>query len=149
MFSRDPQSINKDWGKNDQHFYFSWREEFKVKHLSSIIYGHKKSKLSSVLLDLLLYFWKNEETIPHYFFFQIMINELKVMDAVAFNFPAVDDTLPHLLQTKMNKKFKEEDYQYIIQKASLHKLSLHEDLKEKDFFGHLTYYGFFKNAMSY
>lgn len=147
MFSRDSDSINKHWGKGDQHFYFSWREEFKVKHLNSIIYGHKKSELSSVLLDLLLYFWKNEEIIPHYFFFQIMTNELKAMNVVEFNFPVADDTLPHLLQTEMNKKFNEKNYQYIVKHASLHKLSLHKELKEKDFFGNLTYYGFFKKEM--
>lgn len=147
MFSRDLDSVNKDWGKGDQHFYFSWREEFKVKHLSSIMYGHEKSELSSVMLDLLLYFWKNEEEIPHYFFFQIMINELKDMNVIDFNFPAEDDTLPHLLQTKMNKKFKLEEYQFIKTQASLHKLSLHEELKEKDILGNLTYYGFFKKEI--
>ncbi len=147
MFSRDVNSVNKDWGKGDQHFYFSWREEFKVKHLSSIMYGHEKSELSSVMLDLLLYFWKNEEEIPHYFFFQIMINELKDMNVIDFNFPAEDDTLPHLLQTKMNKKFKPEEYQFITTQACLHKLSLHEELKEKDILGNLTYYGFFKKEI--
>ena len=147
MFSRDLDSVNKDWGKGDQHFYFSWREEFKVKHLSSIMYGHEKSELSSVMLDLLLYFWKNEEEIPHYFFFQIMINELKDMNVIDFNFPAEDDTLPHLLQTKMNKKFKLEEYQFITAQACLHKLSLHEELKEKDILGNLTYYGFFKKEI--
>ena len=147
MFSRDDNSVNKDWGKGDQHFYFSWREEFKVKHLSSIMYGHEKSELSSVMLDLLLYFWKNEEEIPHYFFFQIMINELKDMNVIDFNFPAEDDTLPHLLQTKMNKKFKLEEYQFITAQACLHKLSLHEELKEKDILGNLTYYGFFKKEI--
>lgn len=147
MFSRDTDSANKDWGKGDQHFYFSWREEFKVKHLSSIIYGHKKSELSSVILDLLLFFWKNEEKIPHYFFFQIMINELKDMNVINFNFPAEDDTLPHLLQTKMNKKFKQEEYESIVSQASLHKLSLHEELKENDILGNLTYYGFFKKEV--
>ena len=144
MFSRDSDSINQHWGKGDQHFYFSWREEFKVKHLSSIIYGHEKSELSSVMLDLLLYFWKYEDKIPHYFFFQIMINELKNMNVINFNFPTEDDTLPHLLQNKMSKKFKQEEYQFIIGQASLHKLSLHEELKEKDILGNLTYYGFFK-----
>ncbi len=144
MFSRDSDSINQHWGKGDQHFYFSWREEFKVKHLSSIIYGHEKSDLSSVMLDLLLYFWKYEDKIPHYFFFQIMINELKNMNVINFNFPTEDDTLPHLLQNKMSKKFKQEEYQFIIGQASLHKLSLHEELKEKDIFDNLTYYGFFK-----
>ena len=144
MFSRDANSINKHWGKGDQHFYFSWRDEFKVKHLSSIIYGNKKSELSSVILDLLLYFWKTEEKIPHYFFFQIMINELKNMNVVNFNFPSEDDTLPHLLQNKMNKKFRQEEYQCIKNQSCLHKLSLHEKLKEKDLFGNLTYYGFFR-----
>ncbi len=144
MFSRDPESVNKDWGKDDRHFYFSWREEFQVKHLSSIIYGHKKSELSTVILGLLLYFWKNETTIPHYFFFQIMINELQEMGVVDFNFPIADDTLPHLLQTNMNKKFDAKKYDYIIKNSALHKLSLHENLREKDAFGNLTFYGFFR-----
>ena len=65
------------------------------------------------------------------------------MNVINFNFPAEDDTLPHLLQTKMKKKFRQEEYQSIIDQASLHKLSLHEELKEKDIFGNLTYYGFF------
>ena len=76
-----------------------------------------------------------------------MINELKDMNVVNFNFPAEDDTLPHLLQTKMNKKFKQEEYESIVGQASLHKLSLHEELKENDIFGNLTYYGFFKKEI--
>ena len=142
MFSRDPESINRHWGNNDEHFYFSWREDFKVNHLSSIIYGQAKSELSSIILDLLLYFWKHEAEIPHYFFFQIMINEIRSMKVVDFDFPIADDTLPHLLQGKMNQEYDEKEYELIKESASLHKLSLHERLKKQDILGNITYYGF-------
>lgn len=141
MFSRDPNSDYKVWGKNDTHFYFSWRDDFKVRYLSSIIYGKQKSALSAVLLDLLLYFWRSENTIPHYFFFQIMINEVCEFEEVLFDFPVADDTLPHLLQWVMNKKFNADDYKLILKSSDIHKLSLHVKLKEKDTFGNLTYYG--------
>lgn len=144
MYSRDPNSLNKNWGKNDTHFYFNWRDEFKVKHLNSIIFSKPNSLVAKTLTDLLLYYWKTENKIDYYFFFQVMVNELKNMNIINFNFPVEDDTLPHLLQTEMNNKFKKEKYEYIIEQASLHKLSLHEKFKEKDILGNLTYYGFLK-----
>lgn len=142
MFSRDPNSVNKNWGTGDKHVYFSWRDTLKVKYLSSIIYGRASSKLSSIMLDLLLHFWKTEEAIPHYFFFQIMINELREVGVVDFDFPVKDDTLPHLLQFKMKEKFDHSEFEAIKAQASMHKLSLHDTLKEKTLLGDLTYYGY-------
>ncbi len=143
LFSRDPNSINKHWG-DKPNMYFNWHENFKVRHLSSIVYGRKKSVASSMILDLLLYFWQTEENIPHYFFFQMMLNELCKMQIEGFDFPIKDDTLPHLLQGKINQKFDKEEYEKIIAQTPMHKLTLHKKLKEKDLFGNLTYFGYLK-----
>lgn len=147
MFSRDPNSINKDWGKNDSHFYFSWRDDFKVNHLSSIIFGKHETEISKTLLDLLSHYWQTQQTIQHYFFFQIMINQVKDANFIDFDFPIVDDTLPHLLQPKMNDSYNQAEFNMIINSASIHKLSLHARLKEKNILGHITFYGYLKETL--
>lgn len=144
MYSRDPNSLNKEWGKDDTHFYFNWREDFKVKHLSSIMFSKPKSLIAGTLVDLLLYYWRNEGKIEYYFFFQVMINELKKSKAISFDFPVVDDTLPHLLQFKMKKQFNESEFREIISQTSIHKLTIHEAFREHCFAGQ-TYYGYLKS----
>ena len=144
MYSRDPNSLNKNWGENDTHFYFNWRNEFKVKHLSSIMFSKPNSLIAKTLVDLLLYYWKTENKIEYYFFFQVMINELKESQIIGFNFPVIDDTLPHLLQSKIKKQFNEDKYKKITSQTGIHKLTIHEDFKEKCF-ERYTYYGYLKN----
>ncbi len=144
MFSRDPNSKNKYLGDKPDMF-FCWDANYNVKHLNSIIYGHKNTEISSVVLDLLLYFWKTENEIPHYFFFQIMLNKLQTMQAISYDNIIEDDTLPHLLQRLLNDKFDETHYKEIIHQTSLHKLTLHKKLKTKRLNGDLTYFGYLKN----
>ena len=50
--------------------------------------------------------------------------------------------LPHLLQFKMKEKFDHSEFEAIKAQASMHKLSLHDTLKEKTLLGDLTYYGY-------
>lgn len=144
MYSRDPNSAYKSWGKNDIHFYFNWRQDFKVNHLSSVMFSKPNSQISKVLTDLLLYFWETEVDVPHYFFFQILINELKESDYLEFKFPIVDNALPHLLQGCMKQVFIESDFIEIQKKIGVHKLTIHENFKDK-IFGKQTYYGYLKN----
>lgn len=144
MYSRDPNSLNKNWGKNDTHFYFNWRDEFKVKHLSSIMFSKPNSLIAKTLTDLLLYYWKTESKIEYYFFFQVMINELKESKIIDFDFPIIDDTLPHLLQFKMKKKFNDYEFKEIILQTRIHKLTIHESFKE-EYFKKETYYGYLKS----
>lgn len=144
MYSRDPNSLNKNWGKNDTHFYFNWRDDFKVKHLSSIMFSKPNSLVAKTMVDLLLYYWKTENKIEYYFFFQVMINELKESQIIVFDFPIIDDTLPHLLQSKIKKQFNEDKYKKIISRTSIHKLTIHEAFKE-EYFERQSYYGYLKN----
>lgn len=148
MYSRDPNSLNKNWGTNDTHFYFNWRDEFKVKHLSSIMFSKPNSMITKTLVDLLLYYWENESKIEYYFFFQVMINELKESKIIDFEFPVIDDTFPHLLQSEIKKQFNEDEYKKIVSQASIHKLTIHEAFKE-EYFEKQTYYGYLKNRYIY
>lgn len=140
MYSRQANSDNKDWGLAADHLYFNWDPNFKVKFLSSIVFGQPKTALSQTLQDLLIYYWQTQNSIRHYFFFQILINELKQMNAVAFDFPIKDDTYPHLLQFDLNKPFDKARYDYIMQKSPLHKLSFHQQWQEVDKQKKPTYY---------
>ena len=142
VFSRDPQSPYQAWGAGNADCYFNWNSEFKVNFLNSIIFGKPNNSIATVMLDLLLYFWENQTKVQHYFFYQILLNELKEMRIVAFDFPVVDDTYPHLLQFDLNKPFDKVRYDYITQKSSLHKLSFHK--KSKDSNNH-TFYQYIKH----
>ena len=148
MFSRDPNSIQKDWGFKFDAYYFSWHEAFKVNFLSSILFGHAKTELLTILLDLMLYFWQTQDDIPHYFFFQILIQTLKDINRVDYNFPVIDDTLPHLLQGEMNNAFNEARYHFITENSVMHKLSYHKKLKDYTFTGQPTYYHYLKKSFA-
>jgi hypothetical protein len=145
MFSRDSNSKNKEWGLKADKCYFNWDDQFKVRYLSSILFGTPHSKVSQYLQDLLLYFWEKQETIPHYFFYQILINELKQGKWVEFEYPIIDDTFPHLMQFDMNKTFNPVRFDEILKSSSLHKLSYHKQLLENDKNGSPTFYGYLKN----
>ena len=43
--------------------------------LSSIVFGKPKTALSQTLQDLLIYYWQTQNSIEHYFFFQILIRQ--------------------------------------------------------------------------
>ncbi len=141
MFSRDDNSPNKEWGLKTDNCYFGWSEQFKVNFLSSIIFGQPNTDISMILQDLMLNFWKTQDTIPHYFFFQILINTLRKNNVVNFEFPIIDDTLPHKLQFSLNEPFNSYIFEEIIDNVSLHKLSFHKQWEKIDESGIITYYG--------
>ena len=79
------------------------------------------------------------------YLFLILINELKQTNAVAFDFPVVDDTYPHLLQFDLNKPFDKVRYDYITQKSSLHKLSFHKKPMDSNNQNRQTFYHYIKH----
>lgn len=143
VFSRDNSSPYQSLAEHNQHCYFNWQPEFKVNFLSSIVFGKANNEIATVLLDLLLYFWQTETQIPHYFFFQILINQIKQNQVVTFDFEVIDDVLPHLLQGVMHQVVDEQKFDDILVKIGLHKLTLHTKLQEKKG-NNFTYYGFLK-----
>lgn len=147
MFSRDKQSPNKYWGEHDGHFYFNWREEFKVNHLSSIIFGKANNEVLRSCLQMLLYFWQNETILNHYFSYLILINEFLNSSVNHTKFMIVDDTLPHILQSMLGKPFIEEGYKSIVDECPLQKLSVNHTYSTSTF-GKQTFYGYIKQVYS-
>ena len=76
MFHRSNSAQDKKQWESFNSNYFGWNNEHKVNVLNSFIVSRKCNYISSVCLDIMLNFWKTQNHIPHYFFFQIMFNVL-------------------------------------------------------------------------
>ena len=123
MFQRSESTENKEFWKKLNGDYFSWDERSKVRVLNSVIFSEKNNMMIHSLLDLMLIFWKNESEIPHYFFFQILYNELTEKYMPEEKCKIVDDTLPHILFSKWNDRFFENELNSITEKTNIHKLT--------------------------
>lgn len=120
--------------------FFNCDRRCKIKALSSIIFSRQNNPFISDLLNFMNYYWfKNDET-KHYFFFQILYNTL----ITKYNYETcevVDDTIPHILQFKMNRKFNKEEYYEIINTTSMHKLNYKKKFRKKKY----NYYKYLLN----
>ena len=122
-FQRSKVADNKATWKSFHPYYWSWDSRFKVNMLNSIIIGSKGEPITLALLHLLLHYWKTQDKILNYFFFQILYHELMRDHLKSHKFEAVDDTLPHLLQSKIFKHQEQLDYLEIFALQSIHKLT--------------------------
>lgn len=137
LFHRSNNAIEKEKWNNFNPDYFSWDKNHRANVLSSIIFSRTNSPLISDWLKLTLYYWKTQESIPHYFFFQILFNELINTNWKNYTFNKKDDTLPHLLQINLNNPFDEMKFKDILNKTNIHKLTYTKDIIPNSFFEHL------------
>lgn len=121
MFQRDGQESDKDYWEHSYAYYWGWYDGFLVKVLTSIIYAHSGSEVMGDLLQLMLYYWKNNDSAKDYFFLQILY-ELYIMRKDK-RCAVVSDVVPHLLQTKLNGGGIGLDYEAILQQTPIHKMS--------------------------
>lgn len=141
IFQRtDEEKEHKKWEKINSD-YFSWDKRNKVKMLSSIIFSEKNNKIIRILLELMLIFWKNENKIPHYFFFQILYTELTDNYLKEEKCKTVSDILPHILFSKWNDEFSEKELNEITDKINIHKLTQKGISKENCISG--SFYDYF------
>lgn len=122
-----------EWEKHNL-LYFDWNRKNRVKVLNSIIFSRKGNRVIRICMDLLLNYWKAENRIPHYFFFQILYSELTENELKNEKCEVIDDRLPHLLIKSWDDSFSEEKFQAIRNQAALHKLTYKTVIK-KDSFG--------------
>ena len=94
VFRRDPNEPNIRYWRNTYAYYFGWAKGFRVNMLNSFIIARKGNKTINDLCDLMLRWWKEHDSLPDYFFFQILYDVYGTKDV----FPLVSDTLPHYLQ---------------------------------------------------
>ena len=136
VFQRSIQTKYKEkWQKLNGN-YFSWKENHRVNFLSSIMFSKRENNTVNKLLQLMLFFWKTQECIPHYFFFQILFDELK-REGLIYEFEIIDDTLPHLLFAELNNPFDKDKLDEILAQCNQHKLTYVKDCLPNSFYDYL------------
>ncbi len=144
-FQRSDSTEDKKKWIDFNYTYFSWDKRDKVKVLSSIIFSKKGNIVIHTWLDLVLNFWEKETKVPHYFFFQILYNELMEKYLKDQKCPLIDDTLPHEFSRILINKFSEEELYKIKEKINIHKLTHKLDIKEEQ--KKETFYGYLLNFL--
>ncbi|WP_288360217.1 capsular polysaccharide synthesis protein [uncultured Bacteroides sp.] len=127
MFQRSDEEKNKDYWENVYAYYFGWDRDFKVRVLNSVIYAQKGSQVISVLCDLLLHFWRTQNTVPDYFFFQVLFNELMTSRFPDRNSMIVNDCIPHILQTKINGTYDSFSFEEALELSNIHKMAYYDE----------------------
>ncbi|MDR1683075.1 MAG: capsular polysaccharide synthesis protein [Candidatus Symbiothrix sp.] len=126
MYQRDDAEPDKKYWESMYAYYWNWKPEFKVKMLTSIFFARKGSEVIQTLLDLILYYWKTQDHILDYFFFQILYNELMESELKDARCPLVSDVLPHYLQTKVNNESYPITMDEALKKTSIHKMAYYQ-----------------------
>lgn len=136
MFYRNSDVTNKAKWQHLNKKYFSWDKKNRVNVLNSFIISKKENVTIRILLQLLLLFWKTQRDIPHYFFFQILFDELKKENLIE-EFQLIDDTLPHLLFSELNSPFDKDKLGEILAQCNQHKLTYVKDYLPNSFYDYL------------
>lgn len=98
VFRRDPKEPDYRYWRNTYAYYFGWAKGFRVNMLNSFFVAKKGNRTVSELCDLLLLWWQEHDSVPDYFFFQILFDTYNCQET----FPLISDTLPHYLQQSIN-----------------------------------------------
>ena len=122
MYQRDDAQKDKKLWRRTYAYYFGWHKHFKVRVLNSIIWAKKNDKVITDLFQLLQMFWREEESAPDYFFFQILFTEYMRVNAES-NCEIISDCIPNLLQMHMTGSYQRHTIKRILDMTSLHKLS--------------------------
>jgi hypothetical protein len=88
----------------------------------------QNNKIINDLLSILLEYWKKEEKIGHYFFFQICFNRMMLnSEWKNLNCEIVGDTDCHKLQAVSLEKFDSHIFDEIKVKSDIHKMTYRFD----------------------
>ncbi len=137
MFQRSQFTLDKELWYQYQDDYFDWSDSQRVNVLNSFIVAKKGNPVISTCLDIMLNYWKTQSNIPHYFFFHIMFDILIKEYFMDQQCQVIDDTLPHLLQVKLNSPFNQIDYDEILNKINIHKLTYMKNVTKNSYYEYL------------
>lgn len=119
-FQRDPAEPHFRYWKEVNRYYFGWVRNFHVNMLNSFIVAKKGNYIISQLCDLIMMWWQNNDSISHYFLFQILF-DVFCKDSIS---PLVNDTYPHYLQQSLkDPNFNIMERSNIQKVFSIHKLT--------------------------
>ena len=123
MFQRDDNEKDKKYWKKEYAGYWGWDNNFKVKMLSSVIYAHKQNQIIQSLCDIQYWWWMDgEDSIPHYYFIQILFNELIARNP-NLNCPVESDCLPHYAMTIISEDCPRMSFEDALKLSSIHKMN--------------------------
>lgn len=124
VYQRDPNEPDKKYWENAYAYYYGWHKDFKVRMLNAVIFAKKESVVIQEIANLLLYYWKEHDELPDYFFFQILYDVLINGKLEGLNCPIVSDCTPHLMQQMTNDpEFKLATKEEILKTITIHKLT--------------------------
>lgn len=123
LYTRSPQAENQAFWHRYNPLYFSWHRRHRVNMLSSFIVARPKQAVIAECLQLMLYFWRHQNSLPHYFCLQILFDVVREYAAPSCRPQTRDDTLPHLLVAAMRQDFDEARLAEILRQSGVHKLT--------------------------
>ena len=130
VFQRDPEENNKEYWENTYAYYFGWADGFRVRMLNSFIVAKKHNPIVDELCRLMLRWWKQNDYLPDYFFFQILFDVLVSDKFKKCNCAIVNDCLPHYLQQLTNDPmFSIMSRDEILKIVTIHKLTYKNELR--------------------
>lgn len=126
VFQRSDDEPNKSFWAGPHTSYWSWDPRYRVKMLNSIIFAKKGSVVIAIMVDLILHYWKTQDKIINYFFFQILYDELVNGKLKGLKCSVVSDTLPHVLRVLVDGNHYM-SLPELLQRVNMHKLTYFED----------------------
>ncbi|MDR1683012.1 MAG: capsular polysaccharide synthesis protein [Candidatus Symbiothrix sp.] len=139
LFQRTAQPpIDEQQWVEYYHKYFYWNEQFKVNSLNSFIVAKKNYPLLEIMKNILFAFWQNENKVQHYFWFQIMFNEVvKRADCQGLNCEIINDIDVHRIQLALKDEWTPEKWQQLCRLTTIHKLRVVKNFSEKSFYAYI------------
>ncbi|MDR0546299.1 MAG: capsular polysaccharide synthesis protein [Dysgonamonadaceae bacterium] len=132
-----PPPDAKRWIKY-YHKYFYWDKNFRVNSLNSFIVAKKNYPLLEIIRDILLHFWQNESKTPHYFWFQILFNEIvKRADCKHLNCEIINDIDVHRLELAVKETWTAEEWERHCSLIPIHKLRIVKSYSDRSFYAYI------------
>lgn len=102
VFRRDDNEQNMDYWENTYAYYFGWGRGFRVRMLNSFIVARCAHPGLCTLKNCLLSWWQRHDSLPDYFFFQILFDVMVSRGYNDMDCRVISDTLPHYMQQSIN-----------------------------------------------
>ena len=122
-------------------FFFGSKSDEGCVGSSWFITSEKDSPILRTTLDLLYEYWKKNDKLYNYFLLHLFIK--MACDKYKEDFNKVlfiSNQAPHLLQRKLRSKFDKKLYNIILEKSSVHKLTIHlkdDEFENNTFYSHI------------
>lgn len=127
--------------------YFSWDKNHKVNMLNSILFSKKNNDIIKTLMYGLLYFWKENDRVNHYYTFQILYDILMKKYYNPKKCDVISDILPHKLNFSLLEKYDEKTFKNLLEQISIHKLNFKLAYNKENIKGTVLEYLFTKEKI--